>query len=44
MPAMRPQDPGLARLLDLVRDAVIVADAETGRIVLWNPAAERTFG
>ena len=40
---MRPQDTDLVRVLELVRDAVIVADAETGRIVMWNPAAERTF-
>ncbi len=26
------------------RDAVIVADAGTGRILLWNPAAEAIFG
>ena len=41
---MRPQDLGLALLLEMMRDAVIVAAAETGRIVLWNPAAERIFG
>jgi len=26
------------------RDAVVVADAASGKIVLWNPAAERLFG
>src|ERR1700732_962585 len=27
-----------------IRDAVIVADAETGRIALWNPAATHLLG
>lgn len=27
-----------------MRDAVVVGDAETGRIVLWNPAAADLFG
>jgi PAS domain S-box-containing protein len=31
-------------LFDGVRDAVIVADAESGEIVLWNAAAEQLFG
>ena len=41
---MRPQDLGLGMLFDTVRDAVIVAEASTGRIVLWNPAATEIFG
>ncbi len=41
---VRPQDLGIGRLFDGVRDAVIVAEAGTGRIVLWNPAATKTFG
>ena len=41
---MRPQDLGIGRLFETVRDAVIVADARTGRIVLWNTAATETFG
>ncbi|MDQ3964857.1 MAG: PAS domain-containing protein, partial [Actinomycetota bacterium] len=41
---MRPQDLGIGRLFERIRDAVIVADAQTQRIVLWNPAAARMFG
>src|SRR5215218_2614128 len=42
--SMRPKDLGLGRLFEAIRDAVIVADAETQRIVLWNPTATRMFG
>jgi len=41
---MRPQDMGIGRLFESVRDAVIVAEADTGQIVLWNPAATEVFG
>lgn len=41
---VRPVDLGIGKLFGQVRDAVVVADAKTGRIVLWNPAAERIFG
>ncbi|HEV2092629.1 MAG TPA: PAS domain S-box protein [Rubrobacter sp.] len=41
---MRPEDLGIGELFERVRDAVIVADARTQRIVLWNPAATRIFG
>jgi PAS domain S-box-containing protein len=41
---LAPQDLGIGRLFERVRDAIIVADANTGRIVLWNPAAEQMFG
>lgn len=41
---MRPQDLGIGHLFQRVRDAVVVADAQTGRIVLWNPAAAEIFG
>jgi PAS domain S-box-containing protein len=34
----------MGRLFESVRDAVIVADANTGRMVLWNPAAKEIFG
>jgi PAS domain-containing protein len=37
-------DFGIGRLFGHIRDAVIVGDARTGRIVLWNPAAEALFG
>src|SRR4051812_30714910 len=41
---MRPQDLGIGRLFEKIRDAVIVADAKTQRIVLWNQAATNIFG
>ncbi len=41
---MRPEDLGFGRLFERIQDAVIVANAETQRIVLWNPAAARIFG
>ncbi|MBO0879538.1 MAG: PAS domain S-box protein, partial [Mycobacterium sp.] len=39
-----PADVGIGRLFQAVRDAVIVADASSGQILLWNPAAETLFG
>ncbi len=33
-----------AGLFELFRDAVVAADLGSGRIVLWNPAAETLFG
>ena len=41
---LAPRDLGIGRLFESIRDAVIVADANTGGIVLWNPAAEEIFG
>jgi diguanylate cyclase (GGDEF)-like protein/PAS domain S-box-containing protein len=41
---LRPQDLGIGHLFEKVREAVIVVDAITGRIVLWNWAATRIFG
>ncbi|MBM2811015.1 MAG: response regulator receiver modulated diguanylate cyclase [Chloroflexi bacterium] len=41
---MRREELGIGFLFDSIRDAVIVGDATTGRIVLWNPAAEALFG
>lgn len=42
----RPQKAsfGIGRLFELVSDAVIVASAATGRVVLWNPSAALMFG
>jgi PAS domain S-box-containing protein len=39
-----PDDFGIGQLFWAIRDAVIVGDVATGRIVLWNPAAETLFG
>src|SRR5215212_2659373 len=41
---MRPEDLGIGNLFGRIRDAIIVADARTQRIVLWNPAATNIFG
>jgi PAS domain S-box-containing protein len=41
---MRPHELGIGRIFESVRDAIVVAQANTGRIVLWNPAAEHIFG
>jgi diguanylate cyclase (GGDEF)-like protein/PAS domain S-box-containing protein len=39
-----PEHLGIAELFERIRDAVIVADAKTQRIVLWNSAATNIFG
>ncbi|HSL00739.1 MAG TPA: PAS domain S-box protein [Rubrobacteraceae bacterium] len=41
---VHPQDLGIEKLFATVRDAVIVAEAGDGRVVLWNPAATELFG
>jgi PAS domain S-box-containing protein len=41
---LSPADVGFGRLFWRIHEAVIVGDASTGRIVLWNPAAARMFG
>jgi PAS domain S-box-containing protein len=41
---VRKEDLGIGKLFERIRDAVIVADAETQRVVLWNPAATNIFG
>src|SRR5215218_5604866 len=41
---LRPEDLGFGRLFERVRDAVIVADAMTQRIILWNATAAKMFG
>lgn len=37
-------DLGFGRLFNAMRDAVVVAEAESKQIVLWNASAERLFG
>jgi len=39
-----PADLGLGKLLNEIRDAVIVGEAVTEKIVLWNRAAAEMFG
>src|SRR5215212_5438915 len=41
---LRPEDVGFGRLFERIQDAVIVAEARTQRIVLWNQAAAKMFG
>jgi len=40
----RPQDFGIGRLFEQIKDGVVVADAETERILLWNRGAYEIFG
>ncbi len=44
MTHLTPEDFGIGRLFNDIQDAVIVADLETGRVLLWNPAASLIFG
>jgi PAS domain S-box-containing protein len=41
--SLRPADFALGPLFAHTRDAVVVGNVDTDRIVLWNPAAERLF-
>ena len=41
---LSPEHLGLERLFWAVSDSVVVGEARSGRIVLWNLAAERLFG
>ena len=41
---MKPRDVGIGKLFESIRDAVVVAEADTGQIILWNPAATEIFG
>jgi len=41
--AIDPADVGIGRLFWTIPDAIVVGDVESGRIVLWNPAAESMF-
>lgn len=43
-PKVDPAYFGIGKLFDVIREGVIVANAETERIVLWNPAATAVFG
>ena len=40
----RPEDLGIGLLFWHMRDAAVVGEAGSGRIALWNPAAEVLFG
>ena len=40
----RPEELGIGLLFWNMRDAAIIGEAGSGRIVLWNPAAEAVFG
>ena len=42
--ADRPPDFGPSQLSGSIPEAVVVADAASGRILLWNRAAEQMFG
>jgi PAS domain S-box-containing protein len=42
--SIHKEDLGIGKLFERTRDAVIVADAETQQIVLWNAAATNIFG
>src|SRR6478672_7562062 len=41
---LEPSDLGIGSLFWKIQEAIAVGEAESGRIVLWNPAAERLFG
>jgi PAS domain-containing protein len=41
---LRPQDVGIGLHFGRIREGVIVANVQSGRIVLWNPGAERIVG
>lgn len=40
----KPSDFGIGQLFEVIPDAVIIGDAQTGRVVLWNPGAAELFG
>jgi len=42
--SLRPEDLGIGKLFERFRDAVIVADAASQQILLWNLAATKIFG
>lgn len=44
VPLLEPADLRVGQLFTGVGDALIAGEGRTGRIVMWNPAAERIFG
>jgi PAS domain S-box-containing protein len=44
LPPLLPADLGIGRLFEQIHEAAVVAEVGSGRVVLWNPAAERLFG
>lgn len=44
MPEPHPRKLGIDQSFDQNRDALVVADLDTGQIILWNTAAKRVFG
>ena len=42
--ALRPEDFGIGQLFAEIPDAVVIGDASTGSIILWNDAAAELFG
>src|SRR5215208_3618113 len=43
-PSVDANDLGVGVLFDRVLDAIVIARLPTGRIALWNAAAEKLFG
>ena len=41
---LEPRQLGLGEIFFRTRDAVVIGEADSGRIVLWNPAAAAMFG
>ena len=41
---MHPEELGFGKLFEMIRDGIIVAEAKTQRVVLWNSAATAIFG
>jgi PAS domain S-box-containing protein len=41
---VHPEELGFGKLFEMIRDGIIVAEAKTQRIVLWNSAATAIFG
>lgn len=42
--SLEPRQLGLEEIFFRARDAVVIGEADSGRIVLWNPAAATMFG